>query len=130
VRPRPSTTTIPTPGALATLNMVPGEEDAEAELAAEEEGGDAEEGEDELDEPRADEAAVLLLEELPQAASKMRAALADAAMGNFSRRRRSRPGTRVVIVTPPGLRRFTRWWYVASGPRGFNGARQAPVRSA
>jgi hypothetical protein len=106
--------------------MVPGDEDAPAaRAAADEEEEDDEGGEDELDEPRPDDAAVLPLDELPQAASRIRAALADAAMRSFRRWRRSPPRTRVVIVTPPGLRRITWWWYVPSGPRGFNAARGA-----
>jgi hypothetical protein len=57
------------------LNMVPGDEEAEAGTDGEEEGG-----EDEVEEPRADGPPDLLLEELPHAASRMRAAAADAAM--------------------------------------------------
>jgi hypothetical protein len=74
---------------LARLNLVPGDDDAVADAPADETEGDDEEGADELDEPSADDDAVLL--ELPHAASKMRAAPSDAAMGSLSRLRRSRP---------------------------------------
>ena len=65
------------------LNMVPGDEEAEAGT-----DGEEEEGEDEVEEPRADGPADLLLEELPHAASRMRAAPANAAMISPRRSRR------------------------------------------
>ena len=67
------------------LNVVPGEEEVEVEA-----DGEEDEGEDELDEPSADWDALLLLEELPHAASRMKAAPADAPMIRPSRRRRTR----------------------------------------
>ena len=89
VRPRPSTTTIPRPETLATLNVVPGDDDAEVEL---------DEAEEEVERATADDAAVLLLEELPQAARVKTPAVAHAAMYKRRLVRRSRPGTRIVIM--------------------------------
>jgi hypothetical protein len=65
------------------LNIVPGDDEAEAGTDGEEDGG-----EDELDDARGDEPADLLLEELPHAASRMRAAPADPAMISPRRTRR------------------------------------------
>ena len=65
------------------LNIVPGDEEAEAGA-----DGEEDEGEDEFDDPRGDEPADLLLEELPHAASRMRAAPANAAMISPRRSRR------------------------------------------
>jgi hypothetical protein len=69
------------------LNIVPGDEDAEAGTDGVDDGGEDEE-EDEFDAPRADGPADLLLEELPHAASRMRAAPANAAMISPRRSRR------------------------------------------